>query len=431
MKGPALLYRALSLLATPLLLGWVARVAWRLRAEDPSEAARFLRERLGRYRDKPEGDDGRVWLHCASVGEVVTALPLIHALTRRDGTAPLVTTATPTGARELGRRAPPGTRHRYLPIDRPGPVRRFLRAERPRAAGIVETEIWPWLYAGARARGLPLSVLSARLSARTLAGPARALGPTYRRALDGVTVLARSEADAERWRALARGRAAVEVAGDLKAVPPEPAPAPRAPLTRPYVLAASTHADEEARLARAWVAHSEPVLLVIAPRHPERGAALARELRALVPGQTGVGRRSQGEAPAERDRVFLADTLGELQAWYAGATAAFVGGSLIERGGHNVLEPARLGVPVAVGPHVDNFAATVETLGAARALARAPDAAAVAEFLHAAAAGDAATLALGPAARRTARRLDAAGAATLARCLRALGPVAGAADAAA
>lgn len=353
----------------------------------------------------------------------------MRALAERDGVAPLVTTATPTGARELERRAPPGTRHRYLPIDVPGAVHRFLDAERPRCAGIVETEIWPWLYASTTARDVPLTIVSARLSARTLDGPARALASTYRRALAGVRVLARSADDAERWRRLAGPGAQVEDGGDLKAVPPPDGPPPVRPLARAYALAASTHADEEVRLAAAWAAavrvtrsrdDAAPPLLVIAPRHAARGAELARALAGSVPPGTGVSRRSTGASPAPEDALYLADTLGEMQAWYACAEAAFVGGSLVPRGGHNLLEPARAGVPIVTGPHTANFARAAAALAAADALRVVPDARGAAAFLHAAVSGDAATLARGARGRRVAETLDADGALTLERCLRAL-----------
>ena len=395
-RRPPLRYRLLSAAAAPLLRAWVARVARQLRA-DPAVAAderrRFVRERLGRTDGAPgTGPDaepgGRAWLHCASVGEVMTALPLIRVLAARDGPGPLVTTATPTGARVLADRGAANVRHRYLPIDRPGPVARFLDAERPRVAGVVETEIWPWLFALAKARGVPLTILSGRLSARTLGGAARLLAPVYRDALDGVRVLARSDADAARFRALAGDGATIETVGDLKDAGGIDAPVPRSPLPRPrrYALAASTHADEEGRLARAWVRAAADAardgagdgdgapLLVVAPRHPERGDEVRAALAGAAPAGTGVARRSRGEAPAGTDLLYLADTLGELDAWYAHAAAAFVGGSLVERGGHNLMEPARLGTPIVTGPHASNFGDALAALREADAAVVARDA---------------------------------------------------------
>ena len=394
----------------------MARVAYRIRADPappPGGWRRFARERLGHG---PAGDlggdangggaDAPTWLHCASVGEVMTALPLVRALDARAPGTLLVTTATPTGARTLADRAPAGVRHRYLPIDRPRAVARFLDAERPACAGIVETEIWPWLFALARARGVPITILSGRLSARTVEGAARALAPVYRRALDGVRVLARAEADAARFRGLAGDAARVETLGDLKDAGASDAPVPARPLPGPYALAASTHADEEARLARAWVDAAGTVdgasLLVIAPRHPSRGDEVHAALRAATPPGTGVARRSLGGTPGPGDPLYLADTLGELDAWYAHASAAFVGGSLAARGGHNLMEPARRGAPIVTGPHASNFAEALGALRAADAIVVAADARTAVAALRAGLAGD------GDAARRGGRALEVA-----------------------
>ena len=428
-RRPPLRYRLLSAVAAPLLRAWVARLARRLRA-DPTvpadERRRFVRERLGRADGPPgTGQDaapdadaaepgGRVWLHCASVGETITALPLIRALAARDGRGPLVTTATPTGARVLAGRGPANVRHRYLPIDRPGPVARFLDAERPCAGGIVETEIWPWLFALAKARGVPLTILSGRLSARTLGGAARLLAPVYRDALDGVRVLARSDADAARFRALGGGGATVETVGDLKDAGGTDAPVPEPLLPRRYALAASTHADEEARLARAWVrAAADAVrdgagdgdgapLLVVAPRHPERGDEVHAALAGAAPAGTGVARRSRGEVAAGTDLLYLADTLGELDAWYVHAAAAFVGGSLVERGGHNLMEPARVGTPVVTGPHASNFTDALASLLEADAVVVASDADEAVATLLAGLGGDEDVRARGERGRRVA-----------------------------
>ena len=305
----------------------------------------------------------------------------------------------------LAERAPPGTRHRYLPIDRPGSVARFLDAERPDRAGIVETEIWPWLFAAAKARGVRLSILSGRLSPRTLERLPRVLAPVYREALTGVDVLARSEADAERYLALGAEPGRVVASGDLKDAGTAPAVGP-SPLPRPYVLAASTHADEEGRLARAWVRGSpeQPGLLVIAPRHPERGDEVHAALSAAAPTGTGVARGARGERPAPGDVLYLADTLGELDRWYAHASAAFVGGSLVERGGHNLLEPARMGTPCVIGPHASNFAEIRWALVVAEAIVVAGDAEGVVTTLCAGLDGEGIVQELGTRAREVVER---------------------------
>ena len=386
--GPPPLYRLLlRLLAPPLIVHVLVRAA---RDGGP----RYVRERLGfgggakgtdrAASDAPPGTS-RPWVHAASVGEVMTVLPLVRAMLDDAAVASvLVTTNTPTGADVLARHAPAGVRHRYLPIDWPGATRRFLASERPTSGWIVETEIWPWLYARAKARGVPLAIVNARVSPRTLRHADGPLGPTYRRALDGVDVLARGETDAAGYRALGAEASRTHVVGELKlAGARAPSIRPAALLAGPYVLAASTHADEERRLAEAWLDARADGLLVIAPRHPERGAALAREL-------PGCRRRSLGEGPRPHARLHLADTLGELDAWYAHARGVFVGGSLVERGGHNVLEPARHARPIVVGPHTANFADVIERLGAGDAIATVGDAGAAARFLARALDGDAA-----------------------------------------
>ena len=402
---PPARYRLLVRLLSPLLL---AHLLWRASRDG---GARYLRERLGlgtpSRRDAAEGPftetpsaggpgprPERLWVHAASVGEVVTVLPLLEAML--DGAPPpsvVVTTNTPTGAAVLERRAPPAVRHRYLPIDLPGATRRFLERERPDRGWIVETEIWPWLYARCRARGVPLAILNARLSPRTARHARGPLAPVYARALAGVDVLARSAEDASGYRALGAEPARTHVVGELKFAAPAPgAPAPDAPLDRPYALAASTHHDEEERLGRAWLDRDEGGLLVVVPRHPERGAALARRLPACA-------RRSLGERPGAADRLYLADTLGELDAWYAHARGAFVGGSLSGPGGHNVLEPARHGCPIVVGPRTANFVEPVRALREAAAIAELDDAGAVAAFLARALAGDPALIEQGARGR--------------------------------
>lgn len=338
----------------------------------------YARGRLGLA---PRTPPGALWVHCASVGEVGAALPFVQTLAD-DGVGPLLlSTATPTGHRVATRRAPDGVAVVYLPLDRPGPVRRFLARTRPRAAVIVETELWPWLYAGLAESGVPIVIVNGRLTARTLDGP-RWWRAAAAFCLERVTaVLARSETDAAHFRALGASAERVRVVGNLKFAAPAATAAPIA-LGQPFVLAASTHDDEELRLARAWreAGRGDGHLLVIAPRHPGRGESLAR---ALAAAGLAVCRRSEGETPVAATDVYLADTLGELPALMAAAEVVVMGGSLIARGGQNVLEPARAGRPIVTGPHMDNFRDETALLEEAGALQRRADAAGVIEAVGA------------------------------------------------
>lgn len=315
---------------------------------------RFAKQRLGwgypRTLPRP------VWLHAASVGELMAALPLLDALRAKLPHTPfVVTTGTATGAQLAATRLPGDVTHMYLPVDLHGAVKRFLNALRPRCALIMETEVWPNLYSTCHRRGIPLLIVNGRLSDKTLKVSAH-VRAHYRAALSGITaILARSEPDRERFIALGAEAKNIETLGNIKYAQttiPEPT---TPPLMRPYVLAASTHGDEEARIARAWLglpAHQRP-LLVIAPRHPQRKSDIVTDLEHL---KITPAVRSAGDAIRDDTVVYLADTLGELQRFIDHAELVFIGGSLVPVGGHNVLEPARAGKAQLFGPHMQNFA---------------------------------------------------------------------------
>lgn len=331
----------------------------------------------GRYGFGPASPRGATWIHCASVGEVTAAAPLARELSEHDWGPLLVTTSTPTGYRRARQLVPAGTTVDWLPVDRPRPVKRFLDRRAPRAALVLETELWPHLFGALAARAVPIVLVNGRLSRRTMQAPrwwrrtaAWCLARTTR-------VLARSATDRDRFVALGAPAGRVEVIGNLKLAAPAGEPAPAADLGAPYVLAASTHEDEEWQLARAWAAAGCAThLLAIAPRYPHRGAAIVRRL-----GRAGITatRRSLGEPPGAAGSVHLADTLGELDALIAGADLVIMGGSLVPRGGQNVLEAARAGRALVTGPHMENFADEAERLEASGALERVPDAAAAVE----------------------------------------------------
>lgn len=339
-------YRLLAAALFPLVACHVAWLGWRHRD------GRFVRERLG----FPATHAVRhpVWVHAASVGEVNAALPLIAELHRRHPHVPvLLTTATPTGGALARRHARDGLTHAYLPFDRTGAVRRFLTVHAPRAGIVVETELWPNLYTACAETGVPLVIVNGRVSSRTLRAPVW-LRDLYARCLAEVkTVLARSPEDREGFIALGAPPGTVHVFGNLKFAAPARAPVSPITLGRPYVLAASTREGEELKVVKAWQQCGHPHLLVIAPRHPQR---LHEVLTDLKPLGLSVAVRSHGDTFDAHTQVYVADTFGELEGFMAGAELVYMGGSLVPKGGHNVLEPARLGRAVVFGPYMDNFA---------------------------------------------------------------------------
>jgi len=332
-------------------------------------------ERYARYRTASNGRT--LWLHAVSVGEVNAAVPLVNALRRgRPDLRLLVTTITPTGServRALWRHEE--VEHVYLPYDLPGAVGRFLDHYRPHAGLIMETELWPNLLFGCRDRAIPTLILNARLSERSLRGY-RVLAPLIGRALRTVrTVAAQSLADGMRFVRLgARAQQVVET-GNLKfdvAVPETLetfAGGFRADCgQRPVWIAASTHEDEEAAVIgihRHLRARFPELLLLWAPRHPERFRLVAEHARSAG---WSVSTRSRGRRPGAGDAVFVIDTLGELMNFYACADVAFVGGSLQPVGGHNLLEPAAAGTAIVTGPHLHNFSEISRRLDDAGAL---------------------------------------------------------------
>lgn len=357
------------------------RLMLRIREARGKELADRLGERRG-IETAPRPPGPLVWLHAASVGETVSILPVLPLLAER--AAILLTTGTVTSARLLAQRLGPDlagcVTHCFVPLDVPAWVARFLDHWRPGAAGFVESELWPNLLAACRARGIPVMLINARLSKRSLARWRHVPG-LARHLLGGFArVQPRSETDARRLRALGCFR--LTEPGDLKlAALPLPVDEPELQrlrillADRPVWLAASTHPGEEPLILAAHrvLARAHPKLLtIIAPRHPERGPAIY-----------GAGLRSRGDPPREAG-VWVADTLGELGLWYRLAPIAFVGRSLVPPGGgQNPLEPARLCCAVAVGPHTANFADHVAMLRDAGGLAVIHDAAELADWANA------------------------------------------------
>jgi 3-deoxy-D-manno-octulosonic-acid transferase len=361
--GPRLrAYRALTSLARPLA-PLILRFRRRQGKEDPSR----LPERLGRP-SAPRPAGRLAWFHAASVGETLSILPLISALAeRRHSLSFLLTTGTVTSAKLAAQRLGPRTLHQYAPLDVPRYVRRFLDHWRPDLAVFTESEIWPNLILESSARDIPLTLVNARMTQRSYRRWRRNRGVA--RPLFGrfSLVLAQNEPLARRFKVL--GAATVVAPGNLKVDTPPP-PVDELELERlkaalegrPLLLAAGTHDGEEAIVAEAHrqLRQRFPDLItIVAPRHPERGPAIAEwlELRGIA-----AVRRAPGNLPTRSSEFYIADTLGELGMLYKLASVAFIGGSLVDRGGHNPIEAVRHGAVVVTGPYWQNFKDTYEAL---------------------------------------------------------------------
>ena len=365
---PRLLYGALASLALPLL---AAHLLWRSLRQPAYR--RFFGERLGRHRVSTTRP---IWLHAASLGEVQAAAPLLAALRAGHAGVPmLVTCQTPAGRQAAEALALADCTVAYLPFDTGCCVRAFLARARPRIALVLETEIWPTLFLQARRAGIPLLMLNARITERSLRRYRRLA--IFRHALALPEAIAcQSAADAERFRAAGASDAALSVSGNLKWDRPALAStAVRAdwPQT-PVWMAASTHPEEEPMVLdahRRLLREFPQTLLLWAPRHVERFEPVARTVQNAG---LALRRRSRHALPDVDTRVFLIDTHGELAGFMPSSDLVFVGGSLQAIGGHNVLEPAGFGLPVLVGPHTAHFSDSVAALQAAGGLLQVPDA---------------------------------------------------------
>jgi 3-deoxy-D-manno-octulosonic-acid transferase len=371
------LYTLLLYLLTPMVL---LRLAWR---------GLELRDYWYRWNERfgfvtAARESVAVWVHAVSVGESLAAMPLIHALIDRHGERRvLVTTTTPTGSARV--RAQLGERvlHSYAPYDLPDVVARFLARMRPQQVVVMETELWPNLFHALAQRGIPLTIANARLSPRSFRGYSRVRGFAAATLADCTRIAAQSEADAQRFRSLGAPR--VGVMGNIKfdmAVPEAQLQLGRqlrAALgaQRPTWIAASTHEGEEEAVVAAHrsLLQTHPnALLILVPRHPQRFDSVARMVE-----KSGLSlqRRSAlrlEATPADAPQLLLGDSMGEMFAYFAAADVAFVGGSLVPVGGHNVLEPAALGLPVLFGPQMHNFIAARDLLLEAQAALQVADA---------------------------------------------------------
>jgi len=363
-----ILYRALSRLFAPLLIR-------RLQRGEPDPKARRMDRQQRRGHIEACGQ-APIWIHAASVGEVNAISPLIKALRRRYATRPLVvSTFTRSGAEQVHRRFGGEVEHRFLPVDTPAACARWLDTLAPSIALIAETEIWPVLFEQCSKRGVPLLLINARLSERGLRR-SRRFRSLFSQSLGRVErALCQSQEDGERLIELGLDPARAEIAGNLKFDAPLPGDLLQTAQTlrarwgeRKAWVAGSTRRGEETMILdahRKLLTGHPNALLVLAPRHPERCDELSEGMTA-----EGIDHQRLDETLDPRSRVVLVDRIGVLQACYGAGSVAFVGGSLVPIGGHNLLEPAALGKPVVSGPHLDNQRAMADALDAVQALLR-------------------------------------------------------------
>jgi len=376
-----ILYRILFYLALPLIF---IRLWWKSRRQ-PAYRQR-LSERLGFY---PFHLDHCIWVHAVSMGETIAAIPLIKALKTRYPQIPmLVTTMTPTGTERVKMAFGDSVKHVYLPYDFPGGVKRFLTAMKPVVAVIMETELWPTLVAECAKKQIPLCLVNARLSEKSAQGYAR-IQPLTREMLQQLTMIAaHGQADAERFIDLGALPSKVNVTGNIKfdLVLPDNLAAKSAALReslgrdRFIWIAASTHEGEEEIILAAHQKLREvnpQALLILVPRHSDRFDAIAT----MCEQKFVTERRSAGQPCRAETAVYLGDTMGELLLMYGASDVAFVGGSLIVRGGHNMLEPGALQKPILTGPHLFNFAEISELFFSAKAMVKVEDAESLAKQL--------------------------------------------------
>lgn len=362
--GMRLAYSTLLYLLTPF---FVLKLLLRGR-KAPAYWQRW-NERFGFYsRPQPQNV---IWFHTVSVGEAEAAFPLINTIAEQYPEQNiLVTTTTPTGSERVKTFLGHRVNHVYLPYDTPGAMRRFYRCFKPKIGIILETEIWPNMLFQAQRNNIPTLMVNARLSERSAAGYAK-LGAFSHNVFNAIThVCAQTATAAERFKQLGLAENKLSVPGNIKfdmelpASMHEQAEAIRRDWfqQRPSWIAASTHEGEDEQVLAAFATIKEAIpdaLLVLVPRHPERFNSVAKICQAY---SFSVTRRSENKLGRITTDIFLLDSVGELKLYYATVDVAYVGGSLVPTGGHNMLEPASLAIPVIFGPHVFNFVEISEHL---------------------------------------------------------------------
>ncbi|VFB11369.1 3-deoxy-D-manno-octulosonic-acid transferase [Aeromonas salmonicida] len=417
--GYRLLYNLLIHLGLPLAL----LALYKPKKGKPGFGARWA-EHLGRT--PASGQEAPLWIHAVSVGETLAISPFIRALKAERPDLPiLLTTTTRTGAEQAAKLGDL-VMHRYAPLDYPWAVAAFLKCIKPRALWVMETELWPNWLAACEARHLPVTIINARLSERSCQRYARFQGAFDTLSRPLTHLLCQHQDDAERFARLSIGRERLAVTGSIKfdiqlgdeVQARGHALRQQLGQSRPVWIAASTHQGEDEQVLAAFdlVLQRHPrALLILVPRHPERFDRVA-ELCAPY----GCVRRTGGAPIRETDKVYLGDTMGELPLMLAAADVAFVGGSLVKIGGHNLLEPAALGKPCLTGPAYFNFSDITRQLVAQGGAALVADAAALGEKVSELLADEGERRQMGEQARAVVLRNQGALARTLSYCLASL-----------
>ncbi len=314
---------------------------------------RYFIQRLSLFYKTNPCNNG-IWIHAASVGEVNAIIPLLEKIRREQPEVTInVTTNTISSGLVAKKQLPQGIQHLYFPLDYRWAVKRLIKNIKPKAVFVVETELWPNLYTELHKQQVPLVIINGRVSEKTLHAK-NWLKDIYQQILPLVTqVYARSETDQSRFISLGLPENKTEVLGNIKFSSPGNEIIEAMELGRAYVLAASTRDDEEQLVVDAWIkSEHNDHLLVIVPRHPQR---LPEILKQLKPFNLNIAVRSKNEELTTSTHIYIADTIGELKQFIAGSEFVLMGGSFVEKGGHNILEVAQLGKAVTFGPDMRNF----------------------------------------------------------------------------
>lgn len=336
-------YQLLIRLLAPLMVFLIAYESVKKKG-----GKRFFFQRLGF--GYPKLNPASIWIHCASVGEVKAAEPLVRALMNR---YPLIiTTNTPTGSAMTESLFGTAVTHCYCPVDWNYAIRRFHRRIQPSRLWVMETELWPNLYKITHQNKVPIFLLNGRLSRKTLNSP-KWLLHTYEQTLGYVDcILARSEQEREHFLKLKAAESTIRVLGNLKYASGLPTERPPKPLDREYVLLASSHKGEEYAIFQLWLTLARHELFVIVPRHPKR---LAEILKTLEAHRSVIAVKSLNEPITASTKLYIDDRFGVLMPLFAHAKLVIMGGSFVAKGGHNLLEPASVKAPIITGGDMSDF----------------------------------------------------------------------------